>query len=181
MDVGTESLGWTDDSVLPVSVIVGRAADPAEADEARVLGIVVGERFASGEVRSMRMRSGPEGHIHMWLGFRLRLHKAQVEDYALNINSPTPVAFVAGGADEETGFRPSEVTVSLAEAQKLDRTELRGTEESVHRVPMPPEVFRWVERFVLEHYVPRKRKARGKRRSKAVYDAEVGDWAEDVT
>jgi hypothetical protein len=44
---------------------------------------------------------------------------------------------------------------------------------------MPPEVFRWLERFVLDHYVPRKRKFRGKKRSKALFDAEVGDWAGD--
>jgi hypothetical protein len=182
MNSGIGSPEWTELSVLPVSVIVSRPADPAVAGAARVMGIVVGERFASAETRCVRMRSGPEGDIHMWLGFSLRLRKAHVDDYALNINSPTPMAFVVGSTDPQGGLRPTQVTVSLDEAQNLDGTELRGAEESVHQVAMPPEVFHWVERFVVEHYVPRRRKGgRGKKRSKALYDAEVGDWAGDET
>lgn len=177
MDAGLETQQWTDESVLPVSVIVNRPA----AGAARVMGVVVGERFASQEPRCLRMRSGPEGDIHMWLGFSLRLRKPQVDDYALNINSPNPVAFVIACTDAESGLRPVQVTVSLDEAQNLDGTELRDIDESVHRVAMPPEVFRWVEHFVLDHHVPRQRKGkgRGKKRSKALYDAEVGDRAGD--
>jgi hypothetical protein len=173
MDLGLEAQEWTEESVLPVSVILDRAA----TGPARVMGIVVGQRFASQDPRCLRMRSGPEGDIHMWLGFSLRLRRTQADDYALNVNSPNPVAFVIASADAEHGLRPIGVTVSLDEAQNLDGTELRGIDESVHRVAMPPEVFRWVERFVLEHYVPRQRKGRGKKRSKALFDAEVGDWS----
>jgi hypothetical protein len=34
------------------------------------------------------------------------------------------------------------------------------TEELVESVDMPAELYRWAERFVLEHYVPKKRKKR---------------------
>jgi hypothetical protein len=34
------------------------------------------------------------------------------------------------------------------------------TDEIVETVAMPPELYRWAERFVLEHYVPEKRKKR---------------------
>lgn len=166
---------WGDESVLPVSVIVGRDALP-EGERWHILGVVIGQRFASNEIRSLRMRSVPEGDTYMWMGYELRLRKASVEDYALNVNSPTPTVFVVATRTAE-GLQPLQVTVSLGDAQNLDATDLRSVDETVHRAAMPPEVFRWLERFVLDHYVPRKRKHRGKKRSKALFDAEVGDWA----
>jgi hypothetical protein len=33
-------------------------------------------------------------------------------------------------------------------------------EEDVFSVPMPAEIYRWVENFVLQHYVPERRKKR---------------------
>lgn len=178
MKIEHESEEWTEDSVLPASIMVMRELD-GETERWRVGGVVVGQRFASDEIRSLRMRSGPGGDIYMWQGYQLRLHLANVAAYALNVNSPTPEVFVVARHDTE-GLRPLLVTVSLDEAQNLDATDLRGADETVHQVPMPPEVFRWLERFVLEHYVPRTRKKkRGKRRSKALFDAEVGDWAGD--
>jgi hypothetical protein len=169
---------WTEDSVLPASVMVMRDLD-GESETWRIGGVVVGQRFASDEIRSMRMRSGPGGDIYMWQGYQLRLRLGSVSDYALNVNSPTPEVFIVARRDAD-GLRPLLVTVSLDEAQNLDATDLRGADETVHQVPMPPEVFRWLEKFVLDHYVPRTRnKKRGKRRSKAMFDAEVGDWAGD--
>jgi len=35
------------------------------------------------------------------------------------------------------------------------------TDEMVESVKMPPELYRWAERFVLQHFVPEKR---GKRK-----------------
>ena len=34
------------------------------------------------------------------------------------------------------------------------------TDEIVESVGMPAELYRWVERFVLQHYVPEKRRKR---------------------
>lgn len=177
MTAENEQNQWTQDSVLPAAVMVVREFDGA-SERWRVSGVVVGERFASDEIRSMRMRSGPGGDIYMWQGYQLRLHLVNVAAYALNVNSPTPEVFIVTRQDHE-GLRPLQVTVSLDEAQNLDATDLRGADEIVHQVPMPPEVFRWLEQYVLDNYVPRTRKKRGKRRSKAMFDAEVGDWAGD--
>lgn len=169
---------WTDDSVLPASVMVIRESSD-NRDIWRVSGVVVGQRFASEQIRGLRIRSGPGGDIYMWQGYRLRLRRQHVNDYVLNVNSETPELFVVARQESE-GLRPLLVTLSLDEAQNLDATDLRSVEETVHHVPMPPEVFRWLEQFVAEHYVPRKRRRkRGKRRSKALFDAEVGDWSGD--
>jgi hypothetical protein len=47
------------------------------------------------------------------------------------------------------------VTLSYDEAAAYTEVE-----EEVFAVPMPPEVYRWVENYVLEHYVPEKRRKR---------------------
>lgn len=169
-----ESPLWGGESVLPVSVMTGYLDNDKGVRGWRVMGVVVGERFASDKVTSMRMRSGPEGDLYLWRGFDLRLRVPQATDYSLSITAARPSVYVIARHTED-GLRPLQVTVSLDAAQNLDATDLRDSSEQVYPVAMPPEVFRWVEQFVLEHYVPRKGKKRGKRRSKALFDAEVGD------
>lgn len=173
-----EQRDWVGESVLPVSVMTGHLDDGKGVRGWRVMGVVVGERFASDQVRSVRMRSGPEGDLFLWMGFSLRLRVSQATDYSLTITAAKPCAYVIA-RHEEDGLRPLHVTVSLDEAQNLDATDLRDSSEQVYSVAMPPEVFHWVEEFVLTHYVPRKKKNKGKKRSKAMFDAEVGDSAGD--
>ncbi|SEO67025.1 Protein of unknown function [Aquisalimonas asiatica] len=167
--------GWGDDAVLPAAVIIAQAA----SGRAEANGVVVGKRFATERRQSTCIRSAEEGSLYMWSGYHLQLRKAQAEAYYLNIRGDSPSVFVVGrnGAD---GFVPERLTVSLDEAQNLDATELRDAGETVMRVAMPAEVYRWVEGFVLKHYEPRRKggKGRGKKRSKALYDAEVGDQAD---
>jgi hypothetical protein len=166
--------------VLPVSIIVGQ---PGNSDQHRrpwIQGIVAGARFASEDVHCERIRSGPEGDLYMWTGFTLRLRVSQANDYAYNINNEQPRIYVIADLDGSSGLRPLKATVSLDEAQNLDATELRDAGQQVLPVAMPPEVYRWVEHFVLDHYQPRQRKVRGKRRSRLEYDAEVGDFVGDA-
>ncbi|HRP98232.1 MAG TPA: DUF3305 domain-containing protein [Rhodocyclaceae bacterium] len=174
---------WSFDAVLPVAVMIASPAGTRAADPMlwQVTGIVVGEQFAASARSGTRVRAGPEGELFLWRGFSLRLRPSQAEDYALNLGSERPEVFVIARFDPACGVEPLEVTVSLDDAQKLDATELRGADELVLSTPMPPEVGRWLEAFVSVHYRPRARKGkgRGKKRSKAIYDAEVGDWAGD--
>ncbi len=171
---------WRADSVLPVSVITDCMVAEGGPRRWSVQGVVVGERFASDTVRCLRIRSAPEGDLYMWTGFSLRLRPPLVDDYALTINASQPKVHVIASLVESAELRPLKVTVSLDEAQNLDATDLRDPGQQVFQVPMPPEVFRWLEHFVLDHYQPKQRKARGKRRSRLLYDAEVGDWAGDA-
>lgn len=175
---------WTHDAVLPVAVMIASPSGASASDPLlwQVSGVVVGAHFASAAREGSRVRSGPGGDLFLWRGFSLRLRPDQAEDYALNLGSDRPEVFVIGRFDPVEGFEPFEVTVSLDDAQKLDSTELRATDEIVLSAPMPPEVGRWLEDFVVVHYQPRRKgKGRGKRRSQAAYDAEVGDWSGEPT
>ena len=173
---------WSHDAVLPVAVMIASPGGERARDSMlwQVAGVVVGAQFASTTRECTLVRSGPGGDMFLWRGFSLRLRPAQVDDYALNLGGDRPEVFVIARFDRERGVEPFEVTVSLDRAQNLDSTELRGADEVVLSAPMPPEVGRWIEEFVSVHYQPkRKGKGRGKQRSKAMYDSEVGDWGGD--
>ncbi len=173
---------WSEDAVLPVAVMVAAPASALAADPLNwhVTGVVVGEQFASDSRSGVCVRSGANGSLYLWRGFQVRLHPAQAEDYALNLGGDRPEVYVICRFDALGGIEPLEVTVSLDRAQSLDSTELRTSDEMVLSTPMPAELGRWLEAFVTQHYQPRRKgKGRGKRRSKASYDAEVGDYAGD--
>lgn len=169
---------WTHDAVLPVAVMIAAPAPDQAADPMlwKVAGVVVGQQFACATRESQCVRSGPNGALYLWRGFSIRLHPAQAEDYALNLGSEEPEVFVIARFDADRGVVPLEITVSLDHAQNLNATELRASNEMVLSASMPAELGRWMESFIVEHYRPRKKSGRGKRRSKALYDAAVGDW-----
>nr|WP_282571231.1 DUF3305 domain-containing protein [Methylonatrum kenyense] len=168
----------TDRTRLPVGVVVGHlGTDPANR-RWKALGVVVGAQFASSTPERRPMRSGSDGDLFLWTGFDCRLHPAHTDDYAYNLQGEQPGVYVIVRSSDQV-FQPRSVTLSLDEAQNTDATDLRSPDDTVHTVPMPPEVYRWVEGFILDHHVPKRRKPRGKKRSKALFDAEVGDFAED--
>lgn len=91
-------------------------------------------------------------------GLALELFPDDAPSYYNNLMAAQPSVFVICALDDEGGGppQPSHVTVSYGEASAY-----METDEPVFAVPMPPEVYVWVERYVLEHYVPeppRKRK-----------------------
>lgn len=100
-------------------------------------------------------------------GHAIELNLTESEGYYLNVSSPEPKVFVMWRSAEADGIaadddaaemklRPHSVTVSYNEAGRL----LDGGEH-VDAVPMPPEIFAWLEPFVIEHYKPEpKRKVR---------------------
>jgi hypothetical protein len=47
------------------------------------------------------------------------------------------------------------VTASYGEAASYSEVD-----ENVYAVPIPPEIYLWIEAYVLEHYVPEKRRKR---------------------
>jgi hypothetical protein len=172
---------WSGLKELPVAVVVGAPAGEARGDHRRwqIGGVLVGERFGSDTREKVLMRSGPDGELFMWRGLRIRLERSEAEDYFLNLAEETPVVYVVVRWTDDNELLPVEVTVSLGEAQAMDSTDLRSVDEAVRTVPMPPEVGVWLAEFAAKHYVPRKKKKRGKKRSSALYDAAVGDFSPD--
>ena len=71
--------------------------------------------------------------------------------------SDNPQAFVICRNEEEVNdqIQPFLVTLSSDEANSY-----MEVDELVYSVKMPAELYRWVEQFVLEYYIPVKKKKR---------------------
>ena len=59
---------------------------------------------------------------------------------------------VIADPDEGEGPQPTMVSLSFDEAHAY-----LESEQEVFAVPVPPEIYRWAEAFVLSHYVPEKK------------------------
>lgn len=84
----------------------------------------------------------------------MRLHRDEAESYYWNLMAAQPQLFVIC-RERDAEPEPFLVTASHDEAGAY-----MESDEVVFSVPMPPEIYRAVEAFVIEHYVPTPRKKR---------------------
>jgi Protein of unknown function (DUF3305) len=101
-------------------------------------------------------RMGKDEEKYIWKNYRITLYSEEVESYYFNIISDTPCVFVVCQEEEDDDeLVPFKISVNYDEASSF--LEL---EEQVFQVPMPAEIYLWVEEFVVNNYVPVKRKKR---------------------
>jgi len=115
-----------------------------------VIGVVVADAVQGGTIRR-----DAKGEQIVRPGFRVRLHEDEAESYYMNLTAERPSIFVICRQDEGGRFEPALVTLSYDEASSY-----MEVEDAVFSVPLPPELYRWMESFVLEHYVPEPKKKR---------------------
>ena len=155
----TESNTSRPDS-FPLSVITARepvANNPWITERWRVLGVVGGHSAgASNDGRSV-IYSGADGTRYLWPGFEIRLRKHETESYYLNLLGQEPSVYVVCHVDDGGELVPVETTVEYVEAGAR-----REAGDEVCPVRMPPEVYRWVEAYVIEHYTPEEPKMKRK-------------------
>jgi len=125
-----------------------------------VSGLVVGERAESQnshKLSKQALRSDVKNPQILWSGFTVSLYRDDTESYYQNLTSDSPRAFIVCRTDETDNeqLKPILVTLSYAEA-----TSYMEVDELVYSVDMPPELYKWVEQFVLENYIPEKKRKR---------------------
>ncbi len=149
---------------FPVSVIVerrrirrGRWAVPSW----EVTGIVAGEGFKT-ERRMTSIHRDEECQRYQWSGLILEFFRDATESYWHNLQGSRPSLFViCYEEDDGASMEPILVTADPHEGDAYLETE--GT---VHAVPIPPDLYRWLEQFVMNHYRPAERKTRKRRKWK---------------
>ena len=93
----------------------------------------------------------------MFSGLQLNLYVDECESYYHNLMSPQPGCFIVASEPENPNEMPVPYLVSLS----FDEVHayLEG-DEPVYAVEIPPELYKWTEVFILEHYVAIKRRKR---------------------
>jgi len=142
---------------FPVSVMMERRPSSNEWVDFHweAVGVSVGARPEEDGQQVVVVSQGDEISRFLHMGFTLQLYKDECESYYHNMMSPNPRCFVVADPDEQGQPIPFRVSLSYDEANAY----LEG-EEEVYAVDIPPELYRWIEAFVLTHYVPEKKMKR---------------------
>jgi len=121
----------------------------------QVTGVVAGDRPGNGSDKGRQLHAATKGQQYLWTGLHVNLFRDDAESYYYNLVSDNPRVFIICSQVAGEPPRPLIATLSYGEA-----TSYMETDELVESVDMPPELYRWAEHFVLEHYIPVKRKKR---------------------
>lgn len=145
---------------LPVSIILESRPSQSRWQSLywSVAGVVTGEHSDSHEP-GMRLIQ-QQGDISRYLlsGLRITLYKDECESYYHNLRAPTPSVYVVASPTEgglDAPPRPYAVSLSFDYAHSS-----LEMDDVVFSVPLPAELYRWSEAYVLEHYVAEKREKR---------------------
>lgn len=93
--------------------------------------------------------------VWLWSGLSVSLFVDEAESYYLNLMSGQPRVFVVCDHQADGQLKPMLATLSFDEAAAYEEGD-----QLVADAAIPPELYQWLEAFVLAHYVPEKRRKR---------------------
>ena len=142
---------------LPVAVIMGRrmvAGRGWAVPSWRVVGVVAGAGLPGGEARGTPVHHDAEEEHFLWGGLRLELYRDAAESYWVNLTGAQPSLFVLC-TEADGGLVPRQVT-----ADQNDACSGVEGDDRVFAAAIPPEVYKRLEAFVIEHHTPREKRKR---------------------
>ena len=129
-----------------------------EVWDARGIVASSGDFFSSDDAKN-EVKVIEQGDVKqlIYSGLKIRLFLDECESYYHNMMSPEPGCFIVARSEDEDGNDtdmpiPVLATLSFDEAHSY----LEG-DATVYAVPIPAELYRWAEAYVLENYVAEKR------------------------
>lgn len=144
---------------IPLAVITAREPVAGNAwitERWRVVGVVGGKPSDGNIVRSV-LRQGPEGDQYLWTGFVLRLRPSESDAYYYNLLGQNPSLYIYCDQEDSGELCPRSVT-----AEYIDALAHSETGNSTQAVPIPPEIYRLIEQYVVENHVPEEPKMKRK-------------------
>ncbi len=155
----SQSLSENLPQCFPVSVIMeSRPSKSQWIDETwNGIGVVAQSGTSKDDIKVIT-----QGEVKQVIygGLKINLHLDECESYYHNLISPKPGCFIVAREEDEDGEEtdipiPFMVTMSFDEAHAY----LEG-DDTVYAVDISPELYRWVESYILENYSAEKRKKR---------------------
>ena len=146
-------------SSFPISVIMeSRPSDNKWIDEVwDGIGVVAQSGTNKDDVKVVA-----QGAVKQVIygGLKINLHLDECESYYHNLMSPEPGCFIVAREEDEHG-EETDIPIPFMVRLRFDEAHayLEG-DDIVYAVPIPPELYLWVEAYILENYSAEKRKKR---------------------
>ncbi len=121
----------------------------------RAVSVLAGEHVAGRGHGRSPIYERDEDAQYLWSGLSLALHRDLAEEYWYNLTGDKPSLFVICHEAPDGELTPFEVTANADSAT----TCLEG-DDQVFAVPIPAEIYGYLEKFVVAHFVPQERKKR---------------------
>lgn len=138
--------------------------NPWVTESWKAVGVTVGAGRPDASAQPLPLVAGPDAAQFLWTGLIVELHPDEAESYYHNLMVGHPGCYIVVRPGEGGIPEPVLVTISFDAGQAYQEGE-----DTLFSVPLPAELYRAAEAFVLEHYVPEKRTKRRRQ-----------DWKEEV-
>ncbi|MDX1433678.1 MAG: DUF3305 domain-containing protein [Gammaproteobacteria bacterium] len=147
---------------MPLSVVLERrevSRGRWTQEEWEAVDVVVGNEQATETYAATLVHRDDEREQYLWTGLDVTLYRDFCEMYWFNLVSGKPRLFVVCHVheDEDGREQPRPVLVTLNQEEANGHLE---TDNPVYSVPIPQPVLEWLERFVMDNYVPETKRKR---------------------
>ena len=102
-----------------------------------------------------RIRQSDASEHYLWSGFCFSLYKDSAEQYWHGLIGDQPALYVVCREDEDSELAPALVTLDYDEAGAYVEAD-----DKVFSHPIPADIYKAMELFVLDNYAPKEKKAR---------------------
>lgn len=158
--------------LFPVSVLIERrevARAGWSVPHWDLVGVVGGQPEAARPGPRL-VQDDPDCRRILWGGLEVELFADESETYWHNLTAAEPLIFVICREleDRTPAFEGAEMRPELVSVSGDDASAHTEADDLVLSAPMPAEIYRWVEEFVVEHFRPAPRKVRKRK-----------NWTED--
>lgn len=147
------------DTEYPVSVVMERREkqrDRWSYTEWKATGILIGDQLKNRYPEKTLLHEDDECQRYLWTNFVIELVKDGAESYWNNLMASNPALFVVCRDDEDT----EELEPFLVTANYDEIIGYLEVEDQVFALEIPPEVYQWLERYIVNNYIPPQRRKR---------------------
>lgn len=147
-----------DGAIFPVAVLMEmrhKRQGPWAFAQWDAIGVVAGDGIAPCATAPSLVYADQDREQHLWTGFTVTLYRDSAESYWYNLVGKAPSLFVVCHEDGVGRMAPYLVTANYDEASAC-----MEADQTVYSVPLPPEVYQWLEQYVIDNYRPQAPKKR---------------------
>lgn len=147
------------DTEFPLSVVMERRHKQRgqwRFVEWKAVGVLTGEEHLKDVSERRIIHEEKDCQRILWTNFYIRLLKDEAESYWNNLMAENPSIFVVARRDDED-HEPEPFLVTANYDEIIGYQEV---DDDVYRLPLPADLYQWIERYVVNNYIPPERRKR---------------------